>query len=54
MLDCLLHKHMITLNWTTSLEIGHSRFFIIVICIDFCYVDWSRLINRNRIELLVA
>ena len=45
---------MITLNWTTSLEIGHSRFFIIVIYIDFCYVDWPRLINGYRIELLVA
>jgi hypothetical protein len=53
-LDCLLHKHMITLNWATPLEIGHIRFFIIVICIDFCYVDGSRLINGYRIELLVA
>ena len=45
---------MITLDWTTSLEISHSGFFIIVICIDLSYVDWSRLINRNRIELLIA
>ena len=45
---------MITLDWTTSLEIGHSWLFIVVICIDFCYVDRSRLINGNRVELLVT